>query len=226
MLLLLRQLSILLDLEENAQLAQQEKQSFSALQKAERQQARERREAARREEEEERREVEENKRDVLKRLAAGGDAEEVAREGQQVQLKKRMNRQAAAQRQQQLQASSDVRNGSSNFIVKGLKARQKAEPEAPIDPFGGLRITNKYFSLQEDYVWEGIQDTKKDVKHLAGGYDVRDFTQRSLVAAFSGLGVFVADEVTEREKGMQDEGAVATARADIGLRDSHMADAR
>ncbi|KAK4539913.1 hypothetical protein LTR36_009955 [Oleoguttula mirabilis] len=212
------------EIEENAQLAQQEKVSFSAMQKAERQQARERRDAARREENDERREVEENKRDVLNRLASGADAETVAKEGQQVQLKKRMDRQAATERQRQLQAASDSRNGSSNFVVKGLKAKQKAEPEAPIDPFGGIRIASKYFTLQDHYVWEGIQDTQKDVKHIAGGYDVRDYTHRSLCAAFSGLGVFIADEMTERDRATQDSEAIGTVRADIGLKDSLMAD--
>ncbi|KAK5123620.1 hypothetical protein LTR85_002658 [Meristemomyces frigidus] len=213
------------EIEENAQLAQQEKLSFTAMQKAERHQARERREAARREEDDERREVEENKRDALNRLASGADPETVAKEGQQVQLKKRMDRQAATERQRQLQAASDGRNGSSNFIVKGLKSRQKVEPEAPIDPFGGLRISSKYFTLQDDYIWEGIQDTKKDVKHVAGGYDVRDYTQRSLCAAFSGLGVFIADEISERDRAAQNSAAIGTIRADIGLKDSLMADA-
>ena len=211
-------------IQENAQLAQQEKQSFSAMQKAERHQARERREAARREEEDERREVEENRRDVLNRLASGADAETVAKEGQQVQLKKRMDRQAATERQRQLQATSETRNGSSNIVIKGLKARQTLQPEAPIDPFDGLRLVNQYFTMQDDYVWEGIQDTKNDVKHAAGGYDVQDYTQRALVAAFGGLGVFIADEMTERNKAMQDEGAVATARAEIGVNDMVMAD--
>lgn len=212
------------EIEENAQLAQQEKLSFSAMQKAERHQARERREAARREEDDERRELEENRRDVLNRLASGADAETVAKEGQQVQLKKRMDRQAATERQRQLQAASDGRNGSSSFVVKGLKSKQKAEPEVPIDPFGGLHISSKYFSLQDDYVWEGISDTKKDARHVAGGYDVRDYTQRSLCAAFSGLGVFIADEISERDRATQDSNSIGTARADIGLKDSLMAD--
>jgi len=213
---------------ENAQLAQQEKLSFSAMQKAERQQARERREAARREDEEERREIEENRRDVLNRLASGQDAETVTKEGQQVQLKKRMDRQAAAERQRQLQAASDGNsgsNGSSNLVIKGLRARQKAEPEAPIDPFGGLRIATKYYSLQDDYVWEGYREPSKDTKVTAGGYSVASWTNRALCEAFSGLGVFITDEVTEREKAKQDAGAVGTERANIGLQDSQMADA-
>jgi len=209
---------------ENAQLAQEEKLSFSAMQKAERQQARERREAARREDEEERREVEENRRDVLNRLALGQDAETVTKEGQQVQLKKRMDRQAAAERQRQLQAASDGGNGSSNLVIKGLKTRRKAEPEAPIDPFGGLQLASRYYSLQDDYVWDGFREPSKDAKVMAGGYDVTSWTKRALCEAFSGLGVFVGDEVREREKANQDAEAVGTQRAAVGLQDSKMAD--
>ncbi|TKA26890.1 hypothetical protein B0A50_04337 [Salinomyces thailandicus] len=212
---------------ENERLAREEKMGFAANQKAERLLARERRDAARREEEDERREIEEGRRDVLKRLAAGGDAEKVTKEGQQVQLKKRLNKQAAAQRQQELQNAAGTGNGTAaSTMLKGLKARpKKAEPEAPIDPFGGLRFTHKYFEMQDDYRWEGIQDTMKDVRHMAGGYDVRDFTQRSLVAAFSGLGVFAGEEGGEMEKVMVDEKALGTARADLGLKDSGMAEA-
>ena len=215
------------EIEENAQMALQEKESFSAMQKLERQQARQRREAARREEEEERRELEENRKDVLNRLASGADAETVAKEGQRVQLKKRMDRQAAAERTRQLQAAEDARtNGSSNLIIKGLKSKQKTEPEPPIDPFGGLRIVDSYFTAQDDYLWEGIQEARKDVKQVAGGYDVADYAHRSLVAAFAGLGVFVADEVSERDRVGQDAQAVGMARADLGLKDSEMAEAR
>ncbi|KAK4579951.1 TFIIH/NER complex subunit [Recurvomyces mirabilis] len=214
------------EIEENAQMAAHERQSFTQQQKLERHQAKQRREAARREEEEERREAEENRRDVLKRLASGADADTVAKEGQRVQLRKRMDRQAAAERQRQLQAAEDARNnGSSNFVIKGLKSKTKAEPEAPVDPFGGLRLVDSYYSLQEDYVWEGIQEAKKDVRQTAGGYDVMEYARRSLVAAFSGLGVFVADEVTQRDQVGQDAEAVGTARADIGVKDVGMVDA-
>ncbi|KAK0347297.1 TFIIH/NER complex subunit [Friedmanniomyces endolithicus] len=208
------------EIEENAQMAVQERQSFSAAQKLERQQARERREAARREEEEEKREVEENRRDVLNRLASGADAETVAKEGQRVQLKKRMDRQAATERQRQLQAAEDAHSECNNkFVIKGLKTKQKPAPEALVDPFGGLRLVDSYFTLQDDYIWEGIQEARKDVKQTAGGYDVRDYAHRSLVAAFSGLGVFVADEITQRDQLAQKDGVVGE---DVGLKDAEM----
>ncbi|EMC99659.1 hypothetical protein BAUCODRAFT_64343 [Baudoinia panamericana UAMH 10762] len=152
-------------------------------------------------------------------------AEEEKQPQNQVQLKKRMDRQAAAERQRQLQVASEARTGTAGITIKGLKAKQKAEPEPPVDPFGGFRFVDKYFALQNDHVWEGIQDTKKDIRHTAGGYDIADYTHRSLVAAFSGLGVFIADEFTERTKAAQDDEAVGTARADIGLKDAQMVDA-
>lgn len=226
---------------ENERLAAEEKNQFSHRQKAERQLARERREQARREEEMERRELEANRRDVLERLAQGGDAEEVLRKGEEVQLKKRMGRGEAERRrvglQQQQSTSSDAAAAEKSSagiasggpaVLKGLrKPASKAAPEPPIDPFGGVRFATKYFALQDEYRWEGVQDTRRDVRHVAGGYDVRDFTQRSLVAAFAGLGVFVGEEADERERGKmgaEGEEAVGTARADLGLKDSEMVD--
>nr|POE64921.1 rna polymerase ii transcription factor b subunit 3 [Quercus suber] len=205
---------------ENAQLAQQENQDFFALQKAEKLLAKQRREAARREEEEERRAMEEGRRDVLDRLSQGQNADTVAREGQQVQLKKRMDRQAAAERQRQLQAAS---NGSSDLVIKGLKSRRKAEPEAPIDPFGGLSFQGmQYYSLQPDYVSDLYKEPKKDVRVQAGGYDVDAFASRAMTEAFAGLSVFIADEMGEREKANADQVAVGTARAQLGAQDVKM----
>lgn len=211
----------------NQHLAQEEKMSYKELQKQERQQAKLRREAAHREEEEERREAAETKRDMLNRLAMGTeDAETVAKEGQQVQLKRRMDRQAAAERQRQLQAASDMNNGSSNLVIKGLKSRKAPEPEAPIDPFGGLSFEGRqYHNLQDEYTWEVIQNPKKDKVVRAGGYDVMEqFGGRALCEAFSGLGVFVADETSEGVKGEQDERVAGTRRAEIGAKDVKMED--
>ncbi|KAK3707748.1 TFIIH/NER complex subunit [Vermiconidia calcicola] len=208
---------------ENASLAEKERMQFAAGQKAEREQAKQRRDAARREEAEEKREVLEGKKDVLNRLASGQDAESVAQEGQKVQLKKRMDRAAAAERQRQLQqqtasAPSGARNGSSNLVIKGLKAKTKktAEPEAPIDPFGGLSFEGrKYYSLQDDYVWVGVQETKTDALIGAGGYDVSSFTSRALCEAFAGLGVFVGEEMEGRERREEDGNKVVTKGAEL-----------
>ena len=181
---------------ENASLAEQEKLSFRELQQQQREEAKQLRQAARREEEDEKRELEENRRDVLNRLASGQDAEAVTKQGAQVTLKKRMDRAAAAERQRQLRAAAGTTatNGSSDIVIKGLKAKKPAAPEAPIDPFGGLRFMTEFYSLQDEYVWEGVRETEKDVFVGAGGYAVSDFTARALCEAFAGLGVFLADD--------------------------------
>lgn len=211
------------EIKENATLAQQEQMQYVEVQKREREQARRRREEARREEAEERKEAEANRRDMLRRLENGQDPEQVRKEGAAVQLKKKLNRQQALEKQQQLQAA-DARNGSSSFVIKGLKAKKaKQEPEAPIDPFGGLAFENKFYSLQSDYVWEGLQEAKKDHVMSAGGYDVASFTGRALCEAFSGLGVMVADEAVEREKLQEPEG-MSTTKAEVGAQDVKMED--
>lgn len=211
----------------NQHLAQEEKTSYKELQKQERQQARLRREAAHREEEDEKREAAENKRAVLDRLAAGtGDAEAIAKEGQQVQLKRRMDRQSAAEKQRRLQASSEqpMGNGSSNLVIKGLKQRKAPAPEAPFDPFGGLSFEGRqYYNLQDDYGWKVIQEPQNDKLVRAGGYDVMEqFGKRALCEAFSGLGVFVADEITESAQSTEDDRIAGTRRAEIGAKDVKM----
>jgi CDK-activating kinase assembly factor MAT1 len=212
----------------NQHIAKEEVQSFEAHQKQEEHEARMRRKAARREEEDERREAAESKRDMLNRLAAGTeDAETIAKEGQQVQLKKRMDRQAAADKQRRLQAAAENKsNGSSNIVVKGLKSRKAPEPDAPIDPFGGLRMDgHSYYNLQDDYSWSVIQSPRDDKVVRAGGYDVMEqFGRRALCESFAGLGVFVADETTEGVKSDQDDRVAGTRRAALGAKDVKMQD--
>ena len=212
---------------ENADLAEQERVSFRELQKQEREAAKLVRLAARREEEEERREVEENRRDVLSRLASGQDAEVVAKQGVQVTLKKRMDRAAAAERQRLLHAAAGTGNGSSNVVIKGLKAKTKPGPEEPVDPFGGLRFERTFYTPQEDYLWGALQDAKSHVLMRAGGYPVRDFTSRALCEAFAGLGVFLGEETGEKDGDGTGTGTAVTegaARVAAGGKEVKMAD--
>ena len=211
---------------ENASLEERDRIEFSQQKRAELAAARERREAARKEDDAERREAQTNRRDLLDRLAAGNeDAEKVAKEGVQVQLKKRMDRQAAAERQRQLQMQSslDSRNGSSN-LIRGLKAKVRtAEPEEPVDSFGGLSRQSKYFALQDEYIWAGVQETKADLLVTAGGYDVRSFTGRALCEAFAGLGVFIGEEKLDAGEINVDGAKAGTARAELAAKDGTVA---
>lgn len=214
------------EIRENASLAQKQQLDYARLQKVEREQAKMRREAARREEAEERREAEANKKDLLRRLENGQNPESVKKEGQQVQLKKRLDRKAAEQRQQELQAASqNTQGGSGDLVIKGLKAKKQVEPEKPIDPFDGLSFTRQYYHVQDHYVWDRISVAQKDAYVGAGGYDVASFTSRALCDAFSGLGVMIADEAMEREKMQQDGAAVNTEDAsEVAAKDVKMED--
>ena len=211
---------------ENAALAAQEAQDMSALQAVEREQARLRRAAARREEDEERRARAEGRQDIINRLATGkGNADAIAEEGHKISLKRRMDRQQVVERQQSLQALTDVAettNGSSGFVIKGLKAKRANEPEKAFDAFGGLQLEHTYFSLQNDYRWNWLDDARSDPSIVAGGYSIPEFHSRALCEAFSGLGVLVGDEVAAREAAkddnMREVSTVSAARAGTGAK--------
>lgn len=210
---------------ENAFLASEATQNYSALQAAEREQARLRRDAARREEEEERRARAEGKQDIINRLASGtGDADKIAQEGQRVTLKKRLDKRAANDRQKEVQAISAVHessNGSSSFLIKGLKPKPKPGPEAPFDAFGSLSLQNAYHNLQEDYSWQFLDRLKTEPLYGAGGYSPHEYYSRALCEAFSGLGVIISNERTGSSTAMS---TVAAVGAGTGGKDVNMED--
>ncbi|KAK4995133.1 TFIIH/NER complex subunit [Elasticomyces elasticus] len=213
----------------NKSIASREAQDHAAQQVAEKDQARMRREAARREDEEERRALVEGRQDVLNKLAhGGGDAEEIAKESHKVTLKKRLDRRAAAERQRQLQSTEATTNGESNglsgVLIKGLKTKKDDEPEAPFDPFGGLTIELSYTTVQDHYDWDWLNVQRKDVQYTAGGYDFQEFHSRALCEAFSGLGVFIGEEMAAGD-GSSDITTAAAAGAATGSKDTAMYDA-
>lgn len=215
----------------NAAQASQDAQDYTALQAVEREQARLRREAARREEEEERRAKAEGKQDIINRLASGsGNADQIAEEGHRVTLKKRMDRQQAVDRQRQLQAADaakDATNGSSGFVIKGLRMKKDPEPEKPFDAFGGFTIKHGYYVPQDHYEWDWLNNVKSDVPIVAGGYSLPEFHTRAICEAFAGLGVFVGDETVARGQAQERNGHVSTvaaSKAGTGKKDVKMED--
>ncbi|KAI9666184.1 MAG: TFIIH/NER complex subunit [Bathelium mastoideum] len=184
---------------QNKALASQEIQSAETRRLMEQEQAKLRREAARREDEEQRREREEGRQDVINKLAVGdGDAAKIAEESHRIVLKKSSARRAALERQQQIANES---NGASTkgVFIKGLKQKVEPEPERPYDPFGGLSDARDYYVLQNDYDVDWLRTFKQDLRHNVGGYDFQEFYDRALCEAFSGLGVFVEDEMAGKE---------------------------
>ncbi|KAI9715461.1 MAG: hypothetical protein M1812_005937 [Candelaria pacifica] len=203
---------------QNAFMQSAESQSAAVRQKAQDEAAKLRREAARMEDSTERREREEGKREVLEKLATGeGNARQIAQEGQKVVLKRSGARRALAEQQQARLAQETFGGNSSNgaadggFLIEGLKAKVKVEPERPYDPFGGLSDTRQYFTLQDHYKFQWLDRARQDPQMLAGGYDVKEYYARALFDAFSGLGCFIEDEVGGRDTVAS--GTVATAAA-------------
>ena len=201
---------------QNAALESRESAHTEAQLAAQKEQARLRREAARNEELDERREKEEGKREMIDLMAKGdGDADAIARETQKVVLKKSTARRTAAEksRQQAAAAAAKVDNGAADplFSIQGLKRVAPAAPQKGYDPFGGYVIKPEYYHLRDHYEHSWLDKARSDAQITAGGYDVGEYCARAMMEAFGGLGVFVEDEVGEREK-RADKG-VGTASA-------------
>jgi CDK-activating kinase assembly factor MAT1 len=88
--------------------------------------------------------------------------------------------------------------GSLGFHGMKKEASPPA-PEAPYDPFGGMEIVTKYYTLQDAYDHQWSDRAKTDPIFTAGGYDVREYYARAQVDAHAGLGVFVGEEMRKRE---------------------------
>ncbi|KAI9779427.1 MAG: TFIIH/NER complex subunit [Geoglossum umbratile] len=173
----------------NATLAHQESANLEALRAAEKEDARLRREAARKEEEDERRAREEGRKEVLEQLTHGNkNATEVLKESKKIELLKR--RRAAEQ------ARPHSKPGT--FVIKGLKSVAGPKIEKPYDPFGGLTDKRKYYVLQDHYEHPWLDQARTDLHIIAGGYSVQEYCARSMFEAFSGLGVFIEEEVAGR----------------------------
>ena len=216
----------------NAALSSQEHLSTEARQAAEKEEVKLRREAARKEEIDEKRGQAEGRREMVERLKEGkGEPDDIMREGQKVVLKKSTARRSAAEkaRLQQLQKAQvediyGTGNGSGgsdpSFFIQGLKPVEAVEPEKPYDPFGGLEQKMEYFVLQDHYEHAWLDKARTDPVITAGGYDVKEYYARTMVEAFSGLGCFIADEVTARDTSKN----VATAAAAMAGGDGEVKD--
>jgi CDK-activating kinase assembly factor MAT1 len=199
---------------ENRELERMGANEEKARQAADVAQARKMRIAALKEDEEERRERVAARQDVIKQLAEGdGDAITLALEGERALLDRAHTRQPLPSST----ALNETANGSSLFSIRGLKKRVKAEPEKPYDPFAGLLPDANLFAAAlpaELNVWDDfLGKVRKDEFYTAGGYDVREFYSRMLCDAYSGIGVFVSEEMAQKDHEAVSE--VATAGAAI-----------
>ncbi|KAJ5326983.1 hypothetical protein MYU51_008153 [Penicillium brevicompactum] len=209
----------------NQTLEQEEATSFQARISLEQEEARIRRQAARQEYEIERREVQAGREDFLTRLASGssGDAAAIAREGHKVLLKKSSARRSEEDRIRQKQAalrsepkrSAGLSSSVDTGLVKGLRKIKTPEPEKPYDPFMGYVPEKRdYYSLQESYPSQFLDNYRNNASMLAGGYNLREYYSRTLLEAFAGLSCFVGEEISQRDAARVSE-PVATEGAAI-----------
>ncbi|GAB0132791.1 hypothetical protein EsDP_00001217 [Epichloe bromicola] len=93
--------------------------------------------------------------------------------------------------------------GGGGLSIRGLRDKTRAvvEDNKPYDPFGGLRLAPERVDLSTDrlgeYHGEWIDVTRSKNEYLAGGYSADEYISRALYEAFSGLGVFLADDKVE-----------------------------
>lgn len=185
------------EIEGNKRVGQAEVEMERRREKAEKDAARQRRLAVAREMEEEKMNVEKGKRDLLEKLATSdGHAEAITRQAQKVILKKSSARRNVAE------TAVAEGNGSANsgLTIRGLKKKVAPVVEKAYDPFGGVDITPERYTVQESYDNEWLGNAKKDSRHMAGGYSLPEYYARTMFEAFSGLGVFIEEEVGERSQ--------------------------
>ena len=184
----------------NASREKEERANAAAREREEREVHRLNIQAARRQAEEEQKAKAEDEQNLVNKLAASqGDANKIAQDAAKVQYKR-----AAARRQEQVEKNTaDSTTNGDSFVIRGLDRRKKKEPpkpEAPYSPFAGVHVERQQ-PPSESYKMDWLDKSRNDVLVTAGGYDFNDYCQRALSDAFSGLGVFVGDEVAARSGG-------------------------
>ncbi|KAE8447029.1 hypothetical protein EG329_011164 [Mollisiaceae sp. DMI_Dod_QoI] len=203
------------EIEANKRAGLEEMELEKKRERAEKEAARQRRLLAIKEAEEEKMDVEKSKREVLEKLASGeGDAKEITEMAQKVVLKKSGARRIA--NEAMLQSNGSSRD--PNLTIRGLKKKEAPVAEQAYDPFGGVDLTPSRYILQDEYESEWLSNAKRDPKHLAGGYSFHEYYARTMFEAFSGLGVFIEDEVGSRTQPAAPSviGTIAAAEASKG----------
>lgn len=189
------------DIEENRRAGVEEVEAERTRERNEREALRERRLLAVKEEQDGKAELASERRSVLERLAnSNEDPEMIKKQAQKVILKKSSARRAL-QEPAPLLKHEDGLGGGLSF--RGLKQKKVVEKEKPYDPFGGIDYTPSRYVLQKEYNHEPLYHAKNDVRHMTGGYSLKEYYSRTLFEAFSGLGVFIDDEVGGRDIGVR-----------------------
>lgn len=132
--------------------------------------------------------------DSLQHTEPGRAADAVDR----VLLKKR----GQQRRDAALQAAHAAAPPADALSIRGLRDKSRPADDGPYDPFGGLDLAPRRVDLAparlRDYRSEWVDAIRSKDDYLVGGYGADEYISRALYEAFSGLGVFVADEKADR----------------------------
>jgi len=101
----------------------------------------------------------------------------------------------------------------AGLTIRGLKRKTSPVVEKPYDPFGGYDLAPTRYVLQESYESEWLEMAKKDPRHVVGGYSLQEYYARTMFEAFSGLGVFVEEEMAIEQGGASSGVGTAAAAA-------------
>ncbi|KAF8469165.1 CDK-activating kinase assembly factor MAT1-domain-containing protein [Kalaharituber pfeilii] len=177
----------------NAALAASEAAEFTHNQEIERQNYLAAREAAARELEEERKEARETKAAMVRALATAKDGEEAKRIVADTEKKIALKRSSARRKEEEakLKAAQGMTGIKASLLAGGRRQRVEDEEDTgPFDPFGGVDYESHYYMLDSSYdiSWLADLPNRQDIK--AGGYFVREYYERCLFEAFSGLTIF------------------------------------
>ncbi|KAK5992425.1 RNA polymerase II transcription factor B subunit 3 [Cladobotryum mycophilum] len=106
--------------------------------------------------------------------------------------------------QQKRDMAVDVLSGSG-LSIRGLRDKRAVVlDDKPYDPFDGLDLTPSRVDLASEnlgqYTSEWLDVTRTKHDYTVGGYSPDEYLTRALFEAFSGLGVFVADDKDQEAK--------------------------
>jgi CDK-activating kinase assembly factor MAT1 len=182
------------EIEENLRAEREEEETAREAARAAEERAKARREQMRRQDEKDRNDIQKIRKQALEAMGSGGDAEEITRRAEKLILVKKEAR-------RKLDEEKPV-------AIRGLKKRKEKVIDLPYDPFGGLYSEPTRFVLQDRYPNDFLKHAENDMRHMAGGYSLQEYYQRSLYDAMAGLVIFIGEE-KEQESAAQREPQVS-----------------
>ncbi|KAH7155875.1 CDK-activating kinase assembly factor MAT1-domain-containing protein [Dactylonectria estremocensis] len=92
---------------------------------------------------------------------------------------------------------------AGGLSIRGLREKKVAVvDDKPYDPYGGVVVAPDRIDVAPEklagYTNEWVESARTKTEYRAGGYNPDEYLTRVLFEAFSGLGVFICDEQTEK----------------------------